>query len=64
VKKLDGTIVTFDGTNQSQMVGFWVVENGANRNAFTDKMYLSPVGQAQIVQYQQKGFTLTQTTGW
>ena len=64
VKKLDGTIITWDGTNASEMVGFWMVENAQNRNAFTDKNYLSPVGQSQIIQYEENGFTLTQTPGW
>ena len=64
VKKEDGTIVTWDGTNADAMVGFWMVENASNRTAFTDKSYLSPVGQSQIIQYQEKGFTLTQTPGW
>ena len=64
VKKLDGTIVTWDGTNASEMVGFWMVENAQNRNAFTDRSYLSPVGQSQITQYQEMGFNLTQTPGW
>jgi hypothetical protein len=64
VKKLDGTIVTYNGTNAVAMVGFWVVTGAANRNAFTDRSYLAPVGQAQIVQYQEKGFKLTQTKLW
>jgi starch-binding outer membrane protein, SusD/RagB family len=64
VKKTDGTIVTWDGTNASAMIGFWMVENATNRNAFTDKSYLSPVGQSQIIQYEEKGFKLTQTEGW
>lgn len=64
VKKLDGTIITWDGTNGSSMVGFWMVENAQNRNAFTDRSYMSPVGQSQIIQYEEKGFKLTQTTGW
>ncbi|MFC0775598.1 RagB/SusD family nutrient uptake outer membrane protein [Terrimonas alba] len=64
VKKIDGTIVTYDGTNASEMVGFWMVENAQNRNAFTDRSYLAPVGQSQIIQYEEKGFKLTQTTGW
>jgi 3-dehydroquinate dehydratase len=46
------------------MVGYWMVTNAANRNAFTDRAYLAPVGQAQIIQYQEKGYKLTQTTGW
>jgi starch-binding outer membrane protein, SusD/RagB family len=64
VKKEDGTIVIWDGTNADAMVGFWMVENGQNRLSFTDKSYLSPIGQSQIIQYQEKGYTLTQTTGW
>lgn len=64
VKKEDGTIVTYNGTNASAMVGYWMVENASNRNAFTDRSYLSPVGQSQIVQYSEKGYKLTQTTGW
>lgn len=64
VKKLDGTIVTYNGTNAAQMVGFWMVENAQNRAAFSDRAYLSPVGQSQIIQYEEKGFKLTQTKGW
>ena len=64
VKKADGTIVTYSGTNASDMVGYWMVENVQNRNAFTDKAYLSPVGQSQIVQYSDRGYKLTQTKGW
>ncbi|MEO8112172.1 MAG: RagB/SusD family nutrient uptake outer membrane protein, partial [Ginsengibacter sp.] len=64
VKKLDGTIVTWNGSNQSDMVGFWVTENAQNRDAFTDRSYLSPVGQAQINEYNDKNHTLTQTVGW
>ncbi len=60
----DGTIVTWDGTNQSSMVGYWVVQGAVNRNSFTDNVYMSPVGQSQINDYQDKGFTLTQTVGW
>lgn len=64
VRKMDGTIVTYSGTNASDMVGFWMVENVTNRAAFTDKSYLAPVGQTQITQYQERGYKLTQTTGW
>jgi starch-binding outer membrane protein, SusD/RagB family len=46
------------------MIGFWMVENATNRNTFTDKSYLSPVGQSQIIQYEEEGFKLTQTEGW
>ncbi|SKB75963.1 RagB/SusD family nutrient uptake outer membrane protein [Daejeonella lutea] len=64
VRKEDGTVVTFNGTNQSAMVGYFMVEGATNRNAFTDKSYTAPVGQAQIAEYQSNGFKLTQTTGW
>jgi len=64
VKKADGTIVTWDGTNASAMVGYWMIENAQNRLSFTDKSYLSPVGQSQIIQYQDAGYKLTQTAGW
>lgn len=60
----NGVIVTYDGTNAAAMVGFWMVTNASNRAAFTDKVYLSPVGQSQITQYAEKGYKLTQTPGW
>ena len=64
VKLLDGTVVTYDGANAASLVGFWMVDNAQNRNPFTDQAYLAPVGQSQIIQYEEKGYTLTQTTGW
>ena len=64
VKKSDGSIVTWNGSNQAQMIGFWIVDNATNRNAFTEKSYLAPVGQAQINEYVDKGYKLTQTKGW
>ncbi|MEO6707392.1 MAG: RagB/SusD family nutrient uptake outer membrane protein, partial [Ginsengibacter sp.] len=64
VQKTDGTIVTWDGSNQSAMVGFWMVDNVKNRDNFTDRSYLSPIGQAQINEYKDKSYMLTQTVGW
>lgn len=64
VKKADGTIVTYNGSNAADMVGYWMVENAQNRSAFSEKNYLSPVGQSQIIQYQENGHTLSQTKGW
>lgn len=64
VQKADGTIVTYDGTNASELVGFYMLEKAVDRAEFTDKSYLQPIGQAQINQYKEKGYTLTQTKGW
>lgn len=59
-----GVVVTYDGTNAAAMVGYYIPENIAPRDAFTDRVYLAPVGMTQIAQYTEKGFTLTQTPGW
>ncbi|MCC8188144.1 MAG: RagB/SusD family nutrient uptake outer membrane protein [Bacteroides sp.] len=64
VEKEDGTIVTYDGTNASQMVGYYIPVNVQDRDSFTDRVYLSPVGEQQITEYSQKGYKLTQTTLW
>jgi hypothetical protein len=64
VKKADGTIVTYTGTNAADMVGYYIPENVSNRDAFTDRVYLAPVGNNQISEYLDKGYTLTQTPGW
>lgn len=64
VRKLDGSIVTYDGKNAAEMVGFIVVQNATNRNAIDDKNYMAPVGKSQIVDYEQRGYKLTQTKGW
>ena len=64
VKLEDGTIVTYDGTNAAAMVGYYIPENVSNRDAFTDRVYMAPIGNTQINQYKDKGYTLTQTTGW
>lgn len=64
VKKLDGSIITWSGSNASSMIGYWMVENAQNRLPFTDKSYMAPVGQSQITQYLEKGYKLSQTTGW
>ena len=64
VQKADGTVVTYDGTNGDEMVGFYVIERAADRQTFDDRVYLAPVGNAQIDQYKDKGYTLTQTPGW
>lgn len=64
VKKADDSIVTYDGTNAADMVGYYVPENISNRDEFTDRVYLAPVGDTQMVEYSDKGYTLSQTPGW
>ncbi len=64
VEKADGTVVTYDGTNGAEMVGFYIPENVSNRDPFSDRVYLAPLGENQISQYEDKGFTLSQTPGW
>lgn len=64
VKKLDGSVVTYNGSNAANMVGFYIPENISNRDAFTDRVYLAPVGNNEITQYAERGYTLTQTPGW
>jgi starch-binding outer membrane protein, SusD/RagB family len=64
VEKEDGTVVTYDGTNASDMVGFYRPDNASNRDPFSDRVYLAPVGSNEVSQYEEKGYTLTQTTGW
>jgi hypothetical protein len=64
VKKKDGTIVTYNGTNGANMIGFYLPENISNRDAFTDRVYLAPIGLNEINLFGAKGFTLTQTPGW
>ena len=64
VKKADGTVVTYSGTNAANMVGYYIPENISDRDAFTDRVYLAPLGNTQISQYTDKGYTLTQNPGW
>jgi hypothetical protein len=64
VQKADGTIVTFNGNNEADMVGYYLPEGVADRDDFTDRVYLSPVGKNQIDLYKSQGYTLTQTPGW
>lgn len=64
VQKADGSIVTYNGSNAAEMVGYYVPENISDRDPFTDRVYLAPVGEAQISEYAEKGYTLSQTPGW
>ncbi|WP_430973015.1 RagB/SusD family nutrient uptake outer membrane protein [Sunxiuqinia rutila] len=64
VETADGTVVTYNGSNAAEMVGYYVPENVSDRDPFTDRVYLAPVGNAQISEYMDKGYTLSQTPGW
>jgi hypothetical protein len=64
VMKENGTVVTFNGSNQADMVGYYLPENVQDRDDYTDRVYLSPVGQDQINLYTGQGYTLSQTQGW
>ena len=64
VKKEDGTVVTYTGSNAADMVGFYIPENVSNRDPFTERVYLAPIGNTQISEYLGKGYKLTQTPGW
>ena len=64
VKKADGTIVTYNGSNGADLVGYYIPENIADRDPFTDRVYMAPIGKNQISEYLDKGYTLTQTVGW
>ncbi|WP_042370653.1 RagB/SusD family nutrient uptake outer membrane protein [Bacteroides neonati] len=58
------TIITYDGKNGDALVGFYVPLNASNRDGFTERSYCAPIGKAQIDQYAEKGYKLTQTTLW
>lgn len=60
----NGIPINYDGTNGDDLIGFYVPLNASNRDGFTDRSYCAPIGRAQINQYKERGFTLTQTKGW
>lgn len=64
VRNAAGQLITYDGTNQDQLVGYYVVRGFANRVAPTDRNYLSPLGQNEIQTYLNFGYKLSQNPGW
>jgi hypothetical protein len=64
VMKEDGTVVTYNGNNANEMVGYFVVQNFGNRVSFNDRVYLAPLGRNEIQAYKERGYTLTQNPGW
>lgn len=63
-----GEFITFDGKNGAKMVGFFYPAENKGRLPFLNipniNPYLTPVGSNTIVEYANKGYTLTQTEGW
>ncbi len=63
-----GTLVTYDGKNGAQMVGFFYPAENKGRLPFLNipnvNPYLCPIGFNQITDYANKGYTLSQTEGW
>lgn len=64
VKDSNGTVKIYDGNNADEMVGYFMIEDARNRNPFGDEVYCAPVGQAQIIEYQEHGYKLSQTINW
>lgn len=60
----NGNKIKYNGTNGDAMVGFYVPLKASNRDGFTERSYCAPVGRAQINQYKERGYKLTQTKGW
>ncbi|MDR2292373.1 MAG: RagB/SusD family nutrient uptake outer membrane protein [Prevotellaceae bacterium] len=65
VRKLDGTVVKYNGTNASDLVGFNLTYNGQPRTQEPEeKHYLAPVPQSQRNFYTSQGYTLSNNLGW
>ena len=70
MQKADGTIVTYDGTNLADMVGFMMPKNVRDRGAIGgEKQYLEPICRDVINDYANKSkegktYTITQNPGW
>lgn len=63
-----GQKIVYNGSNASQLVGYYSPAAIAPRKKFIDvpgtNIYLAPVGTNQRVDYQDKGYNLAQTEGW
>ena len=64
VQKLDGSIVTYDGENDADMVGFVIPTNVRNRYNVLERNYLEPVCTDVISQYTTRGYSIEQNPGW
>ncbi len=65
---LDGSQTIYNGTNASQMEGFYRSTNNKGRQPFLNQVnvnpYLAPIGRVQMDEYAAKGYVLQQTEGW
>lgn len=59
-----GNVITYDGTNGDKLIGYYRVEDVQNRESFSDRSYIAPVGLEQVNEYSAKGYKLSQTKGW
>ena len=57
VQKADGTVVTYDGTNGDEMVGFYVIEKAAIDKVFDDRGLSSTYWKCSNRSYKDKGDT-------
>lgn len=68
VKTKDGKFIVYNGSNGSQMVGFFYPKENQGRLPYLGipnvNPYLTPVGSNTITDYKNKGYKLTQTEGW
>lgn len=64
VEDANGNIITYDGNNGAEMIGYYLPDNVQDREAPQAKNYLSPVGQTQVDQYIEFGYKFDQTQGW
>ena len=64
VQKLDGSIVTYDGENDADMVGFAIPTGVQNRYPVLERNYLEPVCTDVISQYITRGYSIEQNPGW
>lgn len=64
VMDADGDVHVYNGSNDSDMVGFYCVFAAVNRETFFIRSYMRPVGQQQIDDYKMRGYKLTQTENW
>ncbi|KUK78392.1 MAG: RagB/SusD domain protein [Proteiniphilum acetatigenes] len=68
VIKMNGDKVTYNGSNNAEMIGFYQSSSTSGRQPFLNQVnvnpYLAPVGKTQIDDYKSKGYQLQQTEGW